>query len=282
MNSLIIKFLKDNLNWNLDFLSSLQPIGGLNNINYKAIYYDDLYFIRFCTPTFLNINRENELTILHEASSLGLCNAPIFFDIKTGNMVYKWLNGKMPTELELNSKKFSDNLCKNIKNLHLLKCSNHFNPFNEIKYRIDLCTKYDLPLPSYIDSLVKKSLILEKDLNKNKLIGLCHNDLNVSNILLSKNNLFIIDYEFSATCDIFFDLATISWLQNHTGRINLLKSYFGDFNINDYHKLLKYIYIVKLLNALWSLIKSSDSFNNYNYAKGANIIFEELHSDSII
>lgn len=279
MNYIIIKFLKDNLKWNINLLSSIEPIGGLSNTNYKAIYDNNLYFIRLCNPTLFRVNRKNELTILNKASSLSLCHSPIYFDIETGNMVSKWINGEMPTEFEVNSKEFLDNLCNLLKKLHLLKSSTYFNPFNEIRERLDLCITLELTLPSYIYSLIEKLSLLEKDLDNNKLIGLCHNDLNVSNIILSKTKLFIIDYEFSATCDVFFDLATIAWLQSHSGRVNLLTSYFGVFNINDYNKLLKYIYVVKLLNALWSLIKSSNSTSDYNYEKGANIIFQELYSE---
>lgn len=279
MNSIIINFLKNNLNWNIDLLSLIEPIGGLSNTNYKVIYDDTLYFIRLCIPTIFNVNRENELAILNKASSLSLCPSPIYFDIETGNMVYTWIDGEMPTESELNSKEFLDNLSESLKKLHLSKSSTYFNPFNETRERLELCIDLKLPLPSYIYSLTDKLSLLEKDLESNKLIGLCHNDLNVSNIILSKTELFIIDYEFSATCDIFFDLATIAWLQSYSGRVNLLKSYFGVFNINDYNKLLNYIYVVKLLNALWSLIKSSNSTSDYDYEKGSNIIFHELYSD---
>lgn len=279
MSSIIINFLKNNLNWNINLLSLIEPIGGLSNTNYKAIYNSNVYFIRLCTPTLFKVNRENELDILNKASSLSLCNPPIYFNIETGNMVYKWIDGEMPTEFDLNSKEFLDNLCNSIKKLHLSKSTTYFNPFNEIRERLDLCITLKLPLPSYIYSLTEKLSQIEKGLESNKLMGLCHNDLNISNIILSKTKLFIIDYEFSATCDVFFDLATISWLQSYNGRINLLKSYFRVFNINDYNKLLKYIYVVKLLNALWSLIKSSNSTSDYDYEKGANIIFQELYSD---
>lgn len=275
----IIDFLKTDLNWDIRFLSLLEPLGGLSNNNYKAIYYSNSYFIRLCEPTIFNINRQNELNIINKSSSLNLCNTPIYFNVSTGNMIYKWIDGDMPTELHINSKNFLSNLCENLKKLHQLNCKYYFDPFNEIIERIKICNYLKLSLPPYINSLIEKLYRLKDELEKNKLIGLCHNDLNISNILISKTNLYIIDYEFSAMSDIFFDLATIAWLQSYNGRINLLKAYFGTFNIKDYDKLLKYLYVVKLLNALWSLLKSTESLNDYNYINGANIIFEELYSE---
>ncbi|MBB6623653.1 choline/ethanolamine kinase family protein [Clostridium gasigenes] len=279
MNSIIIDFLKYSLNWDMNFLSSLEQIGGLSNNNYKAIYYNNLYFIRLCNPTPFNISRRNELTILHTACDLNLCHMPIYFDVETGNMVYKWINGKMPTEIEFNSERLLRKLCINLKKLHLTTSLTYFNPFNEIRARIKICINLKLPLPTYIYSLTEKLFRLEKELEINKFVGLCHNDLNVSNIIIDDRNLYIIDYEFSATCDVFFDLATVAWLQDYNGRVNLLKAYFGSFNIKDYNKLISYIYVVKLLNALWSLIKSAQSLSNYNYEKASNIIFDELYSN---
>ena len=49
-------------------------------------------------------------------------------------------------------------------------------------------------------------------------IGLCHNDLDPSNILITGNDLYFIDYEFSAIGDIFYDLATLSWMMNDEGK----------------------------------------------------------------
>ena len=279
MDSIIINFLKENLNWDINLLSKLEPLGGLNNNNYKAIYCNKTYFIRLCEPSLFNINRENELEVINKASFLNLCPIPIYFNVKTGNMVSKWINGTMPTEFEFNSESFLNNLCSTLKKFHLKDCQTTFNPFKEIRNRIILCIDLKLTLPTYIHSLTSKLSIFEEELESNKLLGLCHNDLNVSNIIMSKNNLYIIDYEFSATCDVFFDLATVAWLQDYNGRVNLLKSYFGYFTSKDYEKLLKYIYIVKLQNALWSLIKSSNSLSNYDYKNGANIIFNELYSE---
>ena len=49
-------------------------------------------------------------------------------------------------------------------------------------------------------------------------IGLCHNDLNSSNVLYHNKNVLFIDFEFSAMCDIFFDLATVSWMLDEKKR----------------------------------------------------------------
>ena len=86
----------------------------------------------------------------------------------------------------------------------------------------------NLPLPKSIDTLLNHLNNLEVKLSKNPLIGLCHNDLNASNIILSNDNLYFVDYEYSSMGDVFFDLATISWFFNERSRKNLLELYFNE------------------------------------------------------
>lgn len=107
-------------------------------------------------------------------------------------------------------------------------------------------------------------------------IGLCHNDLNPSNILITGNDLYFIDYEFSAIGDIFYDLATLSWMMNDEGKKNLLKFYFHKPTNYHYKKLAYYLYVVKFWNACWSLLKSKDNTSTYDYKKGAEMIFQDL------
>ncbi|MGL5087445.1 MAG: phosphotransferase [Clostridium sp.] len=278
MDYVVINFLAKHLNWNTKYLTKITSIGGLSNKNYKVYYYGIPYFVRLCDISIFNINRKNELSIINKVSALNICPAPIYFDTSTGDMVSSWIYGQMPTESQSNSIVFLSKLCFSLKNIHNLKYDKIFNPFNEVRNRLTHCKNLNIKLPVFISILETEIYKLEEDLSKTQILGLCHNDLNMSNIILYNEDIYIIDYEFSGTCDIFFDLATVAWLQNYDGRVNLLTSYFGYFSSKDYEKLIKYLYIVKFLNALWSIIKSTSSSSDYDYKAGANIIFDELYN----
>ncbi|WP_252226418.1 choline kinase family protein [Clostridium sp. ZBS2] len=280
MNEELLFLLKQNTNWNTNLVTSVERIGGLNNNNYKISYNGNDFFIRICTNLYLDNDRKTEFQIINKASNIDLTPKPYYFSIKSGNMILPWIKGKMPTEDEFSSINFINKLTKRLKELHNLNCEKLFKPFNHIKTRIDLCKKFNISLPNYIDTLFKKLNYLEFILNNNPTIGLCHNDLNCSNILLSKNNLYFIDYEYSAMGDVFWDLATISWFLNDNCRKNLLIQYFGYYKEEDYKKLLDFLYVVKFYNATWSLLKTKDPNNDYDYLNGANIIFEDLRQNS--
>lgn len=282
MKTTLIKFLQTEMNWNPINISFIEKLGGLSSKNYKVSYNNNDYFVKICIADYLHTDRINELSILNKVSKINLAPNIYYFSNKSGNMITSWIDGSMPSLDDFNSSNFLNMLSNSLKSLHNLKCEKQFNPFNDIRKRIEICKDLNLPLPKSINILLEFLTYIEYKLNKSPLIGLCHNDLNASNIILTSNKLYFVDYEYSSMGDIFFDLATISWFFSEKSRKDLLKFYFGEYNPKDYEKLLDFIFIVKFYNASWSLLKSTDLNINYDYLSGAKMIFKDLlKNDSI-
>ena len=282
MKTTLIKFLQTEMNWNPINISFIEKLGGLSSENYKVSYNNNDYFVKICIADYLHTDRVNELSILNKVSKINLAPNIYYFSNKSGNMITSWIDGSMPSLDDFNSSNFLNMLSNSLKSLHNLKCEKQFNQFNDIRKRIEICKDLNLPLPKSINILLEFLTYLEYKLNKSPLIGLCHNDLNASNIILTSNKLYFVDYEYSSMGDIFFDLATISWFFSEKSRKDLLKFYFGEYNPKDYEKLLDFIFIVKFYNASWSLLKSTDLNINYDYLSGAKMIFKDLlKNDSI-
>lgn len=276
MNTTLIKFLKTELKWNIINISSIERIGGLSSENYKVSYNNNDYFVKICTHNYLHTDRKNELLAINKAEEINIAPHLYYFSTETGNMVSSWIHGNMPSLTDFSSIKFLHRLSDSLKSFHSLKCEKCFNPFEHIRKRITICKNLNLHLPESIDMLLNHLTTLEFKLNKNPLIGLCHNDLNASNIILSNDNLYFVDYEYSSMGDVFFDLATISWFFTEDSRKQLLTLYFGEFKNEYYQKLLDYLFVVKFYNATWSLLKSSDSNSDYDYLAGSKMIFNDL------
>ena len=282
MKTTLIKFLQTEMNWNPINISFIEKLGGLSSENYKVSYNNNDYFVKICIADYLHTDRINELSILNKVSKINLAPNIYYFSNKSGNMITSWIDGSMPSLDDFNSSNFLNMLSNSLKSLHNLKCEKQFNPFNDIRKRIEICKDLNLPLPKSINILLEFLTYIEYKLNKSPLIGLCHNDLNASNIILTSNKLYFVDYEYSSMGDIFFDLATISWFFSEKSRKDLLKFYFGEYNPKDYEKLLDFIFIVKFYNTSWSLLKSTDLNINYDYLSGAKMIFKDLlKNDSI-
>lgn len=276
MNTTVVNFLESEVKWNKLNISSIEKIGGLSSENYKVIYNNNPYFIKICTHIYLHTDRDTEITVINKADEINISPHVYYFSLENGNMITSWINGKMPSLTDFSSSSFLSNLGTTLKTFHQLQCKKTFNPFKHIKERLKICEKLNLSLPKSIDTLLSTLNSLEVKLNKNSLIGLCHNDLNASNIIIYNDKIYFVDYEYSSMGDIFFDLATISWFLTENCRKELLLQYFGDFKDEYYEKLLDYLFVVKFYNATWSLLKSTDSNSDYDYLSGAEMIFNDL------
>lgn len=269
-------FIHYNLKWDINALQSIEKVGGLSSDNYKITYDNKDYFLRLCPYNYLHTNRALEHDIINKVAAIGLCKKTYYYNADNGAMVSPWIPGNMPTEEDFSTYSFIDILTEKLKALHSLSCEEEFNLYEHIKTRINLCREYKIQLPNSIDTILNTLDKLKVKLNSNKHYGLCHNDLNASNMILNKDILYFVDYEYSSMGDIFFDLATVGWFMDSNCRKYLISSYFGEYKDSYYEKFLDYLYIVKLYNATWSLLKSKDSSPEYDYFKGANMIFEDL------
>ena len=254
---------------------SITKIGGLNNSNYLITIKDLKYVLRVPSKdTKNNFNYEN--MILNIIKPFDISPEIIYQDKENGILLSKYIESSKFNIDIYNSNIFIDKLVNKIKRLHILECSNSFDPFKDIYKNIELLHSLNYEFNHDISLLVKKLHELELDLSKDIHYGLCHNDLNTSNILYSNNSIYLIDFEFAGMGDIFFDLATISWFLKDEFRDQLITIYFGSFNINYKKKLNSYLFVVKLWNATWSLVKSINNNSDYDYKLGGNMILDDL------
>lgn len=253
---------------------NLTKIGGLNNSNYIFKANNRKYVLRVPSKDNKN-NFINERKILSLISPLNISPLIKYHNSK-GVLVSEFIPSSKITLEVYNSKDFIYKTVSSLKKLHSSSCDIFFNPFNEIYKNIYYLKNINYNFQHDINEILNKLKYIEELYHNNLDLGLCHNDLNTSNIIYTENNIFFIDFEFSGMGDIFFDLATLSWFLNDKLRIELLNIYFGSFNLSLKEKLENYIFVVKLWNATWSLIKSINSNSHYDYRLGGNMILDDL------
>ncbi|WP_411170111.1 phosphotransferase [Clostridium sp. MB05] len=259
-------FLKNN---------ELTKLGGLNNSNYLLKSNNKKYVLRIPGKDNKN-NFYYENSILNLVQPLNICPDIIYHSKDNGILISKFIESSQISIDIYNSKNFLNTLTFTLKKLHNLEYNNNFNPFEVIENNINFLINDKFDFNHNINQILKKLKYLEKKLTKEITYGLCHNDLNISNILYSNEKVYFIDFEFSGMGDIFFDLATLSWFLNEDMKVKLLKNYFGHYSLEQKEKLEDYLFIVKLWNATWSFIKSINSTSDYDYKIGGNMILDDL------
>ncbi len=220
---------------------------GLCNTNYLVKTEKKAYVLRvFHSNRSVNINREFEYQAQKKAYNQNISAKPYYFDKKNSLLISKYIKGEHKDRLNNTQLKV---LIKKVKKFHKIKLKSKKYDFSkDLKYyKKVLKDKNSLKLLFKLKKEIKKS----KKYKNN--YALCHHDLNCKNIIFSKKDVFIIDWEYAGINDIFFDLATICIefkLNTRKTRV-LLNTYFNKVRKKDLQKLETYKKIYFYICRLW-------------------------------
>lgn len=256
------------------------PLGGLNNKNYLINYYNNKYVLKIPNGNKKDYSLEKE--ILSLASEKSICPKVLYHNLNSGILITKYLNNSEVLIDTAYNDTFIKELGKTLRIFHSLSCKKFFNPFEDIRLNINYLIEKNYKFTVNTNNLLKKLHYIESKYKITPHIGLCHNDLNPSNILFYNEKVYLIDFEYSAMGDIFFDLGMYAWLLEENIKHKLIESYFGFSSEYLLTKLYDFIFIAKFWNALWSIKKSlEENHPHYDFEKGGKIILKELENYKI-
>ncbi|MGL4338771.1 MAG: choline/ethanolamine kinase family protein, partial [Turicibacter sp.] len=256
---------------------SFTRLGGLSHKNYLFKDCDKHYVLRL--P-----NQHKKCSFAQEISIIKLLKphhiSPkfIYSREETGILISEFIADATVTEEVANDFDFITSLCSTLKTFHHLRCDFIFDPFNQIRSQIEQLNQSNFIFPDHFDELVQMLAELEPLLKTNVTYGLCHHDLNPSNILYKNHKVYLIDFEYAAMGDIFYDLATFCWLLSPKSQTYLLSTYFGYYDETIQEKLNHYLFVVKMWNMTWSYQKSLSSTSTYDFKIGGDFIAQDLIS----
>ncbi|MEI8365437.1 MAG: choline/ethanolamine kinase family protein [Parachlamydiaceae bacterium] len=250
--------------------------GGLTNQNYKVSIGPSSYFFRSSTGNndFLGCSLEREWIITNKVSEVGLAPKVIFYSEMDRILVTDFIE-TVGTKVDLHDPLTMQKVGRSVSLLHHLTISfpTEFCPFETIKKYIETASTNGIDLPNnlihivlpYINSLQK---IIPLTIAYSKTPT--HLDLHAGNILDDGQNLWLIDWEYAAMGDPFFDLATMASIEvlSNNEMNELLQYYLEDKNPSP--EMTLYFYEMRIVAdtrwALWCYLQAklspiSASFN---------------------
>jgi thiamine kinase-like enzyme len=168
----------------------------------------------------LGLNRENEHQVLKELTVAGLVPAPVYHNVSEGVLLRPYLPGRTWTEQDLKGKDPLRRLTRVLRRLHAVTPSGiAFDPLGAARrYARQLGTGNSAGI------LMRAEQLAGELAHWPEPHVLCHNDPVCHNILEAES-LALIDWEYAAVGDRYFDLAVV--LQHH-GVGDALSRYFLD------------------------------------------------------
>ncbi len=176
------------------------------------------------------IDRKREKFALEAAKRLGLDNSYLYEDENEGWKISYYINITEPFDFK--NKSHIEKLCTYMKTLHNsgIRYGTAFDYFDEADKLIERLKILDYTAAEEITALRERIRILDEQNKKdNWPTVLCHNDIYEPNLLISADNLYIIDWEYAGDSDKGYDISKLFTSNNAPLEDidNYLTYYFG-------------------------------------------------------
>jgi thiamine kinase-like enzyme len=147
-----------------------------------------------------------------------------------------------------------------------------FSPFETVRNYHRLALEYGVSFPDTLPQVFALMARIEQALGNVTSPMPCHNDLLASNFIDDGSTIWILDWEYAAMGDIFFDLGNFSVNQslNDEQCELLLRSYFGEVRPAD----LAHLHLMRLGSDLresfWGFLQLGISELDFDYKEYAH------------
>jgi aminoglycoside phosphotransferase (APT) family kinase protein len=236
---------------------------------------DEQFVARLDKPLarLLGLDRRAELEVLHTVSVAGIGPQIIWSDPDKGVLVTSWIPGNAWSAVDVHDPVKLGALAATLRQLHSLPPRGPvFAPG-----AIALAYAREAGTNSATRIAEQAAKLAEKLLSETGRPALCHNDLVHSNII-GGETVRLIDWEYSAVGDPYFDLATV--VQHHqlkADRVEIfLGAYFGTAGKEHFSRLEAFCRLYDQLAALWYLSVKNQPGHDALYDEELNRIMARL------
>ncbi|MGK0441072.1 MAG: thiamine kinase [Pseudohongiellaceae bacterium] len=236
-------------------------MGGATNHSYLIASQNQQYVVRLFAENSreLNINRDSEFTIAGVANEHGIAAKPLYLSPTKIYSVSEYLSGELINVCQLPAKKKLQLLAATLCQLHSISVPGWLPSLNIVTKAesywftissLSLASKYLQYKPVLQNYFVE----LESEYD----LVLCHNDLVQENMIVTDQGLQLIDWEYSAMGDPYFDLASVvvDRALNAEDELCFINAYSQKL---DLQRLQQAKYQVAYMSCLWWLIQEGES-----------------------
>lgn len=198
-----------------------KDLGGLTNTNYKVRVHTTSYFVRVGNkyPDLFGTSTENDWQCTSIATSIGLSPKSFLHSPEDRIIISEFIDTKK-REIDLcnpiTSKRFLDLL----RRLHSadIQFPQEFCPYTTIYMYAKHAMNNGVTLPSVLSDVVLPTINRLQNSHNPPITKKvpCHLDLHRENVLDDGQRFWLIDWEYAAMADPFFDLASIASTDNFT------------------------------------------------------------------
>ncbi len=247
------------------------PLGdGITNLNYRVDVAGEAYVVRLPgqDTAHLGIDRRREHASAIAAHASGVGPPVVGFLGEGSVLITRFIRGRSPTEGEIRRPAMLRRVAETLRRSHEgPPFPGTFSPFRVVGEYFAVAAPRGAPLPGRVDWMLAQADRLEATLGTPGEPRPCHNDLLRANFLDDGERLWIVDWEYAAMGDIFFDLGNFAVHQHLSDaeERTLLQAYFGDVTDGAVARLKLMKIISDLREAMWAMVQVAISMLDYDF-----------------
>jgi len=185
-------------------------MGGMSNLMYVFTLNNEKYTFRIPGKNSeVFVNRVEEQENIKIIDGLDINNETLYFDVKNGYKIAKFVEGKPLSEFEQPQTYLSE-LAKVLHQVHEsnLKAVADYAPYDRLEKYEHLVRELEFVHETQYEKLKKQFLSHLEFLNRFEKV-ICHNDSQISNWVVTDKKTYLLDWEFTGQNDPLYDVACV-------------------------------------------------------------------------
>jgi len=244
--------------------------GGITNLNYRVEVGGEAYVVRIPGrgSTHLGIDRTRERACTAAAHVSGVAPGVVAFLEEDGVLITQCIDGRALSEEEMRRPATVRRVAQTLRCYHGgPPFPGAFSPFRTVREYLAVAAPRGAPLPERFNWMMAEADRLEAVLGGPVALRPCHNDLLLGNFLDDGERLWIVDWEYAAMGDVFFDLGNFAVHHQLSNGLEhtLLEAYFGHVTAGAMARLRLMRIISDLREAMWAMVQVAISDLDYDF-----------------
>ncbi len=254
-------FLKYNItNLRDESKYKISKLEGITNTSYLVDVNSSKFVLRIPGKNPDVINRVSEKINTTKAQDYGLTLPYLIFDENTGIKISEYFDLYTYKSSDFENENLRNKAFRKLFDLHSsdLLFADNFSPLDIFSKIADVSNEFEKEVKEIGDKIVDK--ITEIGIEYKP----CHQDLYFGNFVIHQDETYLIDWEYSAMGDVYFDYADLFWQNEFDLNKSLRNKALEEIGVLDNEKIEKFEYfeILSMITwGLWALKRSSNDEN---------------------
>jgi thiamine kinase-like enzyme len=245
--------------------------GGITNQNFRVTLGGKPCVLRVPgeNAACLGIDRRREAACARIAAALGVGPEVVAFLPEEEALVTRFVEGEVMAPVRAREPAVLDRIARALRRYHEgPEFPGRFSAFETVRGYHRLALEKGVSFPPAAARALDRMAPIEAALARGARLAPCHNDLLAANFIDDGERIWILDWEYAAMGDPFFDLGNFAVNQelDDAGCAALLAAYAGEARTSGLARLKLMRLASDLREAFWGFLQSGISTLDFDYA----------------